>query len=403
MKTSNAPVGPRRATRRAPREKRFVRGAFFVLGSLLAWPANLPGQQAPVWHVSPGPEVQIGETSGEDAYLFQSIESVRFLPDGGIVVADAGFLDIRIFGSTGEFRTRMGGQGRGPGEFRDIKGMWLTSTGAIAAWDPVNRRITTFDSDGNRLSADRVEADAGGNLEVFFGSFANDDVALASLNFGPRKPGELVPDVWMVQRYDQGGDYLAHLGHVRGMWRFNRNPVPFTPMPFVKVRGDSLFVSDGYEARVTVRDTNGIMVRTLEVPIPPNASGDGVWSSLEAELRRRVAAEEMGGLALEHLVNERVPRDNSIPRVAGLLLDGEGYVWVKVYDPLVDSIWLKKGALTPASGGVWKVMSLEDGRIIASVEIPDNLRPTEIKGNRLLGVATDAFGVERVVVHTLGR
>ncbi len=404
MKTSNAAVmGPRRAARPAPPEKPFVRGAFSVVGYLLAWPVNLPGEQARVWYVSPGPEVQIGETSGEEAYLFQSIESVRFLPDGGMVVADAGFLDIRIFGSTGVLRARMGGRGRGPGEFRSIMGMWLTSTGAIAAWDPVNLRITTFDSEGNRLSADRVEARAGANLQVFFGSFTNDDVALASLNSGPQKSGELVADVWIVQRYNLERGYLAPLGPVDGMRRFDRTPVPFSAMPFVNVRGDSLFVSDGYEARITVRDANGITARILELPLPPVPSADGVWPSLEAALRRRAPAGGSAGLLLEHLVSGRVPRDNRFPLVAGFLLDGEGYVWVKAYDPLVDSIWLRERAYASAPGGVWQVFSPEDGRIVASVEVPDDLRPTEIKGNRLLGVTRDEFGVERVVVHALGR
>ena len=375
---------------------------------LLARPAAGAEPQAPAWHLSDRPEVQIGEISGEEPYLFGSIESVRLLPDGGIVVADGGALDIRVFESTGSLRARMGGRGRGPGEFRDIKGMWITSTGAIAAWDPVNRRITTFTPDGERLSADRVEAGGAGYLQVFFGSFASDDVALASLNSGPRRPGEIVPDVWIVQRYGLGGDYRAHLGPLRGMRRFDGNPVPFTPVPFAIVRSDSLFVSDGYEARITVWDASGAAARTLEPSLSPSPSADRVWSSLEAALRQRVSdggANPTTRLAFDHLLNERVPRDDRFPRVGGLLLDSDGHVWVKVYDPLVDSIWLKRaphaGALAP--GGVWQVLSPQDGRIVARVEIPANLRPTEVREHRLLGVTTDEWGVERAVVHAVRR
>ena len=405
--TNASASGPHTAPRPTPAVRTFVTGALFVIGPVLAGSAAAAQPQAPEWQLSPRPEVRIGETAGEEPYLFGSIESVRLMPDGGIVVADRGALDIRVFESTGRLRARMGGRGRGPGEFQSIGGMWLTSAGSIAAWDPASRRITTFAPDGRRLSADRVEAGGDGNLEVFFGSFANDDVALASLNSGQPRPGDVVPDVWIVQRYGLEGSYRAHLGHVRGMRRFNRNAVlPFTPMPFVVVRRDSLFVSDGYEAQVTIRDTYGITATTLELPFPPNPSADRVWSSLETALRRRVSdagASAITRLALDHLLNERVPRDGRFPRVAGLLLDSEGYVWVKVYDPLVDSIWLKERAYAPAPGGVWQVLSPEQGRIVASVEIPDNLRPAEIKGHRLLGVVTDELGVERVVVHTLRR
>ena len=364
--TNASVLGPPSAAGRALTFRASVTGVLLVAWPLLARPAAGAEPQAPTWHLSDRPEVQIGEMSGEEAYLFQSIVSVRYLPDGAIVVADGGFLDIRVFESTGSLRARMGGRGRGPGEFRDINSMWLTSAGAIAAWDPVNRRITTFTPDGTRLSADRVEAGGAGNLEVFFGSFANDDVALASLNLGPRRPGEIVPDVWIVQRYGLGGGYRAHLGQLRGMRRFDRNPVPFTPVPFAIVRRDSLFVSDGYEAGVTVWDASGAKARTLEPPFPPSPSAGRVWSSLEAALRGRIAdadANPLAPLHLDLLLNERVPRDDRFPHVAGLLLDSEGHVWVKVYDPLVDSIWLKRaphaGALAP--GGVWQVLKPPGG------------------------------------------
>lgn len=407
-KRTRAPVpAPHGRARPTTPVRTFAAGALLATGSLLAPPAAVAEPQTPEWRLSPVPEVQIGRPAGEEPYLFESIESVRLLPDGGIVVADGGALEIRVFGPTGSFRARMGGGGRGPGEFQDIGGMWLTSGGAIAAWDPASRRITTFAPNGRRLSADRVEAGGGGNLEVFFGSFSNDDVALASLRSGPRRPGRVVPNVWTVGRYSLGGGYRGALGQMLGMRRFERNPVPFTPVPFAVVRSDSLLVSDGYEALLTVWDGSGAAAATLELPLPASPPADRVWAALEAALLRRVAdAPERAGprLSLDLLARGRMPRDDRFPRVAGLLLDGEGHVWVKVYDPLVDSVWLKERAATiPAPGGVWQVLSPEQGRIVASIRIPDNLRPTEIKARRLLGVATDELGVERVVVHTLRR
>jgi hypothetical protein len=50
----------------------------------------------------------------------------------------------------------------------------------------------------------------------------------------------------------------------------------------------------------------------------------------------------------------------------------------------------------------WDVLE-PDGTHLASVRIPSRLRPTEIGRDYLLGVTTDALGVERVGRYHLSR
>lgn len=355
-------------------------------------------QEPPVWTVLPAPELRIGVVSGDDAYLFQSIEAGRFLSDGRIVVADGGQLVIRVYGSDGELQWEAGGRGQGPGEFQSIQGMWITSAERIAVWDAETRRITTLGSNGDLEGTRRLRVDdqmLPGNLEVFLGSFSNDDAVLASLSFASR-PGDrrVLPDRWVLGRFGLDGEQRALLGELQGMRRIGGYPVPFSPMPHTTVYRDSLYVTDDHRAEISVRDGRGLPVRTIEVP-PVAALPDDAWSSLEEELRRR-----QSHLHLEYL--EHVPRDETIPEIGGLLADDRGYIWAKVYEPSLDAIWLKDNAVWPAPGGEWRVIR-PDGNLVASVRMPESVRPLEIRGDRLLGVATDALDVERIVVHTIER
>lgn len=353
----------------------------------------------PRWGVTPEPEIEIGKVDGADPYLFESIRYARLLPDGRVVAADAGEPVIRVYGPGGEFLTEIGGRGDGPAEFRAINGMWLTSEGRIGAWDATRRRITTFGLDGELRSTHRVVVGSeipAGNLEVFLGAFGDDDVLLASLAFGDRGNASLdepIADRWALARFGQDGELRGFLGEVRGMRRVRGQPLPFSPMAYAVVLRDSIYASDGYEAEIAVLDGSGARGRTIELPSAP-ASPDEAWSALEAELRRRDHA-----LYLQHL--ESLPRTDEIPQVAGLLADDQGYIWAKVYDPSVDSIWLHD-AVRPAPGGEWRVLR-PDGELVATVPMPENVTPLDIRGDRLLGVARDELDVERIVVHGLER
>lgn len=208
---------------------RFCHRATFFL----VWPVVLlagacrdaPSDEQQTWRVSSDPSVEIGRATGNEAYLFASIRSAHLLEDGSIVVADDEQLEIRVYGSDGVIRSEFGGEGAGPGEFHDIEGTWVTSEGNIAAFDRRNRRITIFDHEGDLRSTSRVvggeeREDPFANLDAFLGSFEDDDVLLASLQFGTA-PGEVATrhDPWILGRFGLDGKLERPLGELRGMRR----------------------------------------------------------------------------------------------------------------------------------------------------------------------------------------
>jgi hypothetical protein len=100
------------------------------------------------------------------------------------------------------------------------------------------------------------------------------------------------------------------------------------------------------------------------------------------------------------LESGEIPNHDRLPQIAGLITDDRGHLWVKSYNPQKDALSLKTYSMSPSPGGEWRVVR-PDGAIVTTVRMPEGVRPLEIKGNRMLGVSTDEFGVERLVVHTI--
>ncbi|WP_420634374.1 6-bladed beta-propeller [Candidatus Palauibacter sp.] len=376
------------------------RGAWIISFGLLGGVSGhleLEAQSETV-RISAEPLIEIGRAEGADEVLFSSIGQALLLEDGRVVVSDRETEEIRVFGPDGGFLNRIGQRGEGPGEFSDVTGLWLTPDGLIGVWDAGNLRIAAFRADGELVGTDRVrvELEPGASVtpEVLLGSFEGGDIVLASPKVGgPPGGAAAIPDRWVLARFGPDGTPCGLLGDLRGMWRLGGQPLPFTPMPHLAVLGDSLFTADGYEARIDVRGANGAVGRTLDLPsVDRSGEADAAWSALETELRARDEEWFLGRL-------ERMPRSDAFPQIGGLLADDVGLLWVKVYDPPADALWLGP-ALRPGAGGEWRVVR-PDGEVLGTVRMPDGVAPLQISLDRLVGIKRDALGVETLVVHSI--
>lgn len=113
-------------------------------------------QTAPRWHFSDQPSVDVGIAEGDEPYELDGAASSLRLSDGRLLVANSGSSEIRVFDAQGRFLTRIGRQGSGPGEFTG--GIQLTTrAGGFAAYDRGEGRLSTFDSAGGYLEAERVD------------------------------------------------------------------------------------------------------------------------------------------------------------------------------------------------------------------------------------------------------
>ena len=371
-----------------------VVGCVSLLGSL--WGGGLGGQVREGPQISVVPVLEVGAAEGQDPYLFSKIAGAFLLDDGRVVVCDGELAEIRVYGRDGTFMHSVGGRGEGPGEFRQIDAIWRVSDGRIGVWDAENRRISTFSPEGELVSAQRVkiEMQAGmpTNVEIFLGSFSDDDVILASVSAGAAARS-VVADQWTLGRFSLEGDPQGLLGQLRGFRRLVGSPLPFTPIPSVAVLGDTVWAVDSYGPEIGHLDVDGNLHPTITLPTV-DLQADEAWSSLKVELQRRDA-----GLFLQLM--DRLPPPDTIPQIGGLLVDSAGQLWVKVYDPSVDALWIGD-VLIAGAGGEWRVVG-SDGEARGTVQMPDGVTPLSITEDRLVGIARGALDVERLVVHRIQR
>lgn len=358
---------------------------------------TLPPQEEVRIRVEETPLLEIGSLDRQDEYLFQSVHSAVLLADGRVVVLDDGLGEIRVFAPDGSFLNGIGGRGGGPGEFGEPRGMWLTSDGHIGVWDPGNVRISTFRPDGALVSEERLVLEARAGMsrppDVFLGAFANDDVVLVTLIGGPPALDREVADRWILGRFGLDGSPRGLLAELLGFRRRGRAPLPFTPVPRVVLVADSLYATDGYAAEIGVYGADGAAHRTIELP-HVDFSPQEAWSALEAELRRRDEQRSIQNMA-------RLSAPEEFPQVGGLLVDGAGLIWAKVYDPFVDALWLSD-PMRPGAGGEWRLVR-PSGELVGTARIPAGVTPLHVTRDRLLGVSRDELDVERIVVHRIER
>ena len=112
------------------------------------------------WPVDPAPTLQIGESDGDDAYLFQDIVSVVMLGNGNVAVLDAGPAHLRFYDSSGRHIRTTGGKGSGPGEYRVPARVYQPHADTLLVFDSGSRMETTVDTGGTFVRAVRFEPPA---------------------------------------------------------------------------------------------------------------------------------------------------------------------------------------------------------------------------------------------------
>lgn len=374
-----------------------LRPILFTSLLLVVLTVPVGGQSVSDWTVSSTPIVEIGRVEGPSEYLFGSIGTARLLPNQRIVVSDREALSVRVFGPDGELQASMGRAGEGPGEFESMFGLWVVPPDTIEVWDPQAARITRFSADGSLIATQRVyphppEA-PDGILDLPAGRLPGGEVALAwTVGRTSTTSRMRQADQTVLGRFGADGRLIRILGTVSGMVRSQGSPIVFTPFPYADRYRDTVYVTNGVNGDVFVFDPAGGLERSFTLPAE-SIGGSEAWDMLENTLSAS------GDTATLNLVRSRV-RAEQTPALGGMFIDHQGLLWAKVYDPATDPIYTD--ASPWGGGGEWLV-SRRDGQVMARVQLPTNVAPLDVRGDRMLGLSRDALGVERLVIHRLER
>ena len=349
------------------------------------------------WRVGPEPTVSIGVLEGEDSYMLYRAFSSVILPDGRIVVANAGSNELRVFDPSGNHVATWAGRGEGPGEFTSLVHVARWPGDSIAAWHTAGLGSAVFDSHGGfgrsfALGSSEMATwlrpralavrEAGHVLAINAPEDA--DTAVVELwdgegtlfaSLGTHPGAEVI-----VTTNEQGSRYLRWKAYgrelVTGLWG---DQVVASPNDRYEIRA---FRADGTLARI---------VRREHVPRAPTEADRAPY--IEEQLSYYDGADiPEAFVARARQEFETTPMAETFPAFSSVLGDATGHLWVEEYRLPHDN----------RPGTLWAVFNPE-GYALGFVETPDGLVIHEVGEDYVLGSMEDDLGVESVQVWPLDR
>jgi hypothetical protein len=338
------------------------------------------------------PMLSLGVLEGDSLLQFNRVVTPFRTSDGSVVVPVSGDNSIRIFDSNGAFLKSLGRSGSGPGEFRFLIAAWPRGD-TIESLDLQLRRIMRFLPDGSvAVIALKTElADLSLTAGPLLDGWAVAGVAEGGL--GRR-------DLLAIRRFARDGSDMGELAHAQGMARYAagnyRGPEPLSPNGFMAVSADRIYVGESLVPSIAIYDPDGQQVDSVIWEDSPKNVPSGVLPGVidSAVARLPQARREATRQGLEG-----APPPGLLSLYWAILVDSEGFVWIRPYDPFVNAFAL--GARV-GPGGTWRVFG-PDGSEMSPVVVPAELELHQITSDAVVGIARDEFGVESVRVHQLRR
>lgn len=330
--------------------------------------------------------------TSDDLVQLHRVSEAHFLPDGGVVVADAGNRRVAILSPRGALVAQVARAGSGPGDVRSISRLFVAAD-TLLLYDATLERVSWFSRDARFLrsiqlprvddrftrlvafaSADRfIAVSTASHLGSPTGLF-DDRVRLLEI-VGRRPPVTIGTETWSRS---------YHVVQEGGTTTYS---TPFLGSAhFFATAGRHVLVPVG-AAHLEVWAPGDATRRRVELPVARRPFDRALIdrhrdsllrvindpSSPSADRVRRVFGAEFP-----------VPRDR--PVVAGGATVGRT-VWLRLVDT-------GNGATSD-----WLVLDVPTARLVARVSLPRTTRVVGGDDRRVLLIETDEFGVETLAVR----
>lgn len=339
-----------------------MRPALILVLTAACWPLENAGPELPEW-TPVEPVLRVGAIDGDSAYQLYEVRDATRLPDGRLVVANAGSHEIRVFGLNGTHLVTFGGQGNGPAD--------LMRPEAVQA---VEDSLYVFDRWLQRLSVWLPD-----------GRF----VRVASLD--PPAPGA-APVGWLdgapvvMDRYGDGSvlvygvdgtlsDTIAayETPSLIPVSESRRMAPHFSAIPAAVAAGGRVYVSDARERRVDALDVNGNVVQTIRWEGRALEVTAQDWSAFRRQEGARIA--------------DMVRAEPYFPALAELRATNNGALWVREYDRPGDPL-----------GQRWLEFD-ESGQLRGRVRLPEQATLLEVGPGYVIVLELGEFDVETVALY----
>jgi hypothetical protein len=352
------------------------------------------------WTVEAAPVVEIGVADGAATDQLYGVTGARRTPDGSLIVANGGTLEVRVYDPAGAFVRSWGRGGEGPGEFRSLDGVSLIGD-TIYAFDLDLRRANTFTSAGEHIATIRFAEQGviplGPPIVMSDRTFVvawmvGDPFTL--FDRGEANVGQVVRTQAMLVRYAPTGAVLDTIGSFPGFeealvsrqGRLSSTRAPFAHAFSFDARNDELFVGTQDRFEVAVLSPAGAVIRLIRAPTPDLTITPARLDTLKRQVRRNFPAPEVAAAIAQRI--DETPRPDHAPAYGRLLVDAAGNLWISEY------------SFVPITPLAWRVFD-HAGNELARASLPERFQVFEIGTDYVLGVWRDELDVEQVRMHRL--
>lgn len=333
------------------------------------------------WRVDAEPTLRIGQKDGSPEEMLHGVLTARRLGDSILVAQET---EVRVYDDDGTFIRRLGGEGRGPGEFFRLAGVLPCSHGIVAS-ELSPARLTLFSPSGDFGMVSLPSSSMQGFLNPLSPLLACTTTGVVGGLSGPPStpqiPVDVVRNAGLVVHVELSGEGVDTLLSYPGAQTLSGLQVPFGRRSLIAASTSSLYVADTGQPEYRIHGLDGGLRRIVRVPLPERAvtPGDterirqqylaGLPPTLEAEIQTRFDAS---------------PIPNTMPYFSQLQVAADGSVWLQHYQPFRDEQVTR-----------WTVVD-ETDTWLGDIELPNGFIPHEFGRGEVLGVWRDAFGVEFV-------
>ena len=346
---------------------------------------HAPGVEGPTWELRGEPVVQIGVTLGDSLYEFGNVAGVVWRDDGPILVLDRSRRRISLFGPEGEYIASSGREGEGPGEYQNPNAIWQIPGDSFAVYDPPMGRVSVLNRDASFVRSVQVRPIR--TLVLPSGSF--EDGRLFVVNPFPDSR-----DYGLATSYTVSTEGTDSLGEFRNIENQDPGPMSAVRRPLVaKVRrlwagGQWLYVIRNVEHELQIQDLNGEPFRIVrwegrDLTATRESNQHFIEKRLAGSPPARVAGRRRG-------LEELVPNDR-YPPFERVQMDREGRAWLQGYRQPFDT--------GPTE---WTIVS-HSGELVGRMDLPEEAVVLDARGESVLLLLTDEFGVESVAVYGVDR
>jgi len=352
------------------------------------------------WRLSEEPLVTIGSADGPAEYSLYRVRGALLLSDRRLLIVNSGTDELRYFDSSGTHLYSVGSDGFGPGEFKDIMGVWSLGDSLVID-DYGQDRVLVLSASGEYGRTVMLERESVRSRSAPAGVFS-DRSLLARQHVFPRGPDgfRLVRVDEVFRRFSLDGEALHSVGvffsaevnidasppDADGVSRSVLGDAPFGRRASTNVFGQHVYYASSETYEIRVFSSTGTLERIIRQPIP-NAPVTG--SDIEAFKEDFVGDEDSQFAAWKRRRVNDLKFPDTKPAYGSVKVDALNNVWVEEYT------WLHDDAL-----GDWTVFDT-DGRMLGVVQVPGNGRIVEIAEDYLLGLWATELGVEQVKMYRI--